>query len=495
MKLKSIVAVSLSFIGVSSFAAEADLVSLKSRLGIIEQDVKIIKASDRPAFTVRYSGIKVAKIEIRLNGASLGVRTVNSKKTEGEANFTLDISLLQKGDNLIEVILLDASGKILTTGKTVITIETGEKLPVSIRYPRTGDTVMGTVPIEVEIGLQTKETYISFFVDKEFRHMRNFPPYTFYWDTTREQNGWHEVEVWSYDETQTTRKSPVLRLFVQNPGGRTERVPVPSPSKTNKLNNTYGVLSDPVIYATLGAAKGIRTNANQPAPPLTNLTPPIGTLAMAVPEISPTLSGMRSAKGIELITPQPSGIRLANPGDISTQPAKPKEFGTISNPDVSPTLSKSSGMRISREPKLSKETKTGSPAKHIVKKGTRVPMKSSFSLSVDEKNVNFDVNTRVENGIALAPFRHIFEAFGGKVDWMASSRTVLASGNGNEVRIKIGYPIAKVNGRMFNFEISPFIERGRTFVPLSFFTESLGWQIEFDIETGHVWITTTGAKK
>ncbi|HWP30643.1 MAG TPA: stalk domain-containing protein [Fimbriimonadales bacterium] len=492
MKLKSIVAASLWLIGASAFAAGTDLASLKSRLGIVEQDVKIIKASDRPAFTVRYSGIKVAKIEIRLNGASLGIRNVSSKKTEGEANFAVDISLLQKGDNLIEAVLLDASGKILTTGKTVITIETGEKLPVSIRYPRTGDTVMGTVPIEVEIGLQTKETYISFFVDKEFRHMRNFPPYTFYWDTTREQNGWHEVEVWSYDETQTTRKSPVIRLFVQNPGGRTERVPVPPPAKTN---NTYGVLSEPVIYATLGAAKGIRTNANQPAPPLGNPAPPAVMPTMSTPAVSPTLGGMRGVKGAELLTPQPSGIRIANPGSISTQPAKPKEIGATSNPEISPALSKSAGMRISREPEPSAETKTGSPSKNIVKKGSRVPMKGNFSLSLNEKDVNFDVNTRVENGIPLAPFRHIFETYGGKVNWMASSHSVIASGNGNEVRIKIGYPIAKVNGRMFSFEISPFIERGRTFVPLSFFAETLGWQIEYDVETGHVWITTTTVAK
>lgn len=117
-------------------------------------------------------------------------------------------------------------------------------------------------------------------------------------------------------------------------------------------------------------------------------------------------------------------------------------------------------------------------------------MKNNFSVSLDEKELHFDVNPRVQNGIALAPFRHIFEAYGGEVYWIAASHSVLAHGNGKEVRIKIGYPIAKVNGRMFNFEIAPFIEQGRTFVPLSFFMESFGWQIEADVETGHVWITT-----
>jgi len=488
--IKSIVVAFLWLLGVSAIAAITDLASLKSRLGIIEQDVKIIKASDRPAFTVRYSGTKVSKIEIRLNGSSIGVRTVNSKKTEGEASFSLDISLLQKGDNLIEALLLDASGKVITTEKTIITVETGERLPVSIRYPRTGDSVMGTIPIEVEVGLQTKETYISFFVDKEFRQMRNFPPYTFYWDTTREPNGWHEVEVWSYDETQTTRKSPVVRLFVQNPGGRTERISQPSPSKSS---DPLGTLSEPVIYATLGAAKGIRTSTNQPAPPLGDPVPPVDVLTIASPAISPTLAEMRGAKGIELFAPQPSGIRLVNPASISTQPAPPNESGTPSNPEISPTLSRSSGLRISREPEASMETKTGTPSRRIMKKGTRVPMRSNFTLSLDEKDVRFDVNTRVENGVALAPFRHIFETYGGKVNWMAASHTVLAYGNGKEVRIKIGYPIAKVNGRMFQFEISPFIERGRTIVPLSFFTESLGWRIEYDAETGHIWITTTNS--
>jgi len=48
---------------------------------------------------------------------------------------------------------------------------------------------------------------------------------------------------------------------------------------------------------------------------------------------------------------------------------------------------------------------------------------------------------------------------------------------------------AKVDGKNVEMEVTPFIDHGRTIVPLSFIQETLNLNIEFDPATGHVLIT------
>ena len=43
-------------------------------------------------------------------------------------------------------------------------------------------------------------------------------------------------------------------------------------------------------------------------------------------------------------------------------------------------------------------------------------------------DVSFDVMPRVEAGIALTPFRHLFEHVGGKVGWQGDAKVVTANG-------------------------------------------------------------------
>src|SRR5215469_7920213 len=90
--------------GLSAIAASASAFS-------IDPQIMIDRALDSPTLTVRYTGVSAALVELRVNGESLGTRSVQAAKASGETNFTLDLSGLREGENEIEVRLFDRTGK------------------------------------------------------------------------------------------------------------------------------------------------------------------------------------------------------------------------------------------------------------------------------------------------------------------------------------------------------------------------------------------------
>ena len=126
--------------------------------------------------------------------------------------------------------------------------------------------------------------------------------------------------------------------------------------------------------------------------------------------------------------------------------------------------------------------------------GTRVGNDGPFSIWLDNNKVNFDVQPFVQDGVPFTPFRHLFEAAGGKVDWDHIAKIVNAVGAAGEVTIKIGDLYAKVNGSSVKLETAPFLKSDRTIVPLSFVKDALAVEIEVDTATGHVLITQATKK-
>lgn len=103
--------------------------------------------------------------------------------------------------------------------------------------------------------------------------------------------------------------------------------------------------------------------------------------------------------------------------------------------------------------------------------------------------VRLDVPARVQEGIALSPFRHLYEAAGGKVKWTHEDKTVNANGAARSATVKIGSKTALLNGQKTTLEYAAFIDHGRTIVPLSFISDTLNVNVDVDPKTGHVLIT------
>lgn len=463
---------------IARWLALAGLVAASSLAAAFIDDAKILidRALNSPTLNIRYSGASAALVELRINGISLGTRTVNPGKSAGETTFNIDLTTLSEGDNAVEVRLFDKNGKLVGTQTSTIESQSPTNLPVRLVSPKMGATVIGPLEIKVGFGREFRNSYVSFFVNNQFRSMTNTAPYSYLWDTTREPNGWHELEAWVVDESSNTFKTAKTKVFVNNPSGRTERrvlepttpkvapVPTPAPAGTQaglKTAVTTSVVANPVTT---------------PTPPRLSPVP----VANDVTVVTGSATGIKPAKvdagataGAKLITP--SVNLTAKPVAPATTPdIKPGKIDIkVAPPSVTPIASTLSMLSVT--------------------KGQKLPNIGTFTILLNAKPVTFDVEPRVQEGVPLTPIRHLLEAAGGEVDWENSTKTVTAWAEGREIFVRIGDKVAKINDLPVDLEIAPFLEKGRTIVPLSFIRDSLNVDIQFDPKSGHVLITS--AKK
>jgi hypothetical protein len=428
-------------------------------------DVKIAidRALNSPTLTVRYSGANVALVELKLNGMSLGTRSVSSGKDSGETNFTLDLSSLTDGDNVVEVSLFDKNGKLVGTERSNVAADDGTNSPVHLAGPKVGATVQGPVEIKVGFGRELKNTYVSFFIDNQFKAMMNVPPFTYLWDTAREANGWHELEAWVVDDSSRTMKTRKVKVFVNNPGGRTTRILDSKPSANPAKDPTTAKAAD--LKPTKGTTDlVVLNNVTTPAAPFSLSANPNSGQLGAMSGTKPTVKVASTSTGPKHLTPTGTRMALAPQKNSAVASAKIAVASTVKNTVAVP------------------------PKKIAITKGTKLPNMGSLVMSYNKSTIDFDVNPRVENGIPLTPIRHLLEKAGGEVKWKAFEKLVEAKAEGREIFIWIGNPDAKVDGNTVKMEVAPFIDRGRTIVPLSFIEETLSVSIEFDPATGHVLI-------
>lgn len=435
--------------------------------------ILIERAINSPTLTVRYAGVAATMVELKINGTSFGSRPVESKNKKGETAFTLDLNLLADGENEIEVRLFDQEGRLVGSQKSTITTDDSAKGPVYLVNPKVGATVMGPVEIKVGFGRELRNSYVSFFVNGQFKSMTNTPPYAFVWDTSREANGWHEIEAWVVDESTNTFKTRKVRVFVDNPGGRTNRTaePVTAGATPNPAAGNPKAAKNPAVPVA----------AANPAPTAaTPATPKVPGVA-ASNDVNPALGARANAKPVEVGGPIEMGHRSMTPSITKAGAAKP----VVAKADPPATMV----IKVSN-PKV---VPTTNAAPVSIERGTRLPSIGTFSILLNSSPVTFDVQPRVQDGVPLTPFRALFEQAGGKVDWENLAKALTATGMGKEVSIKIGDKVARVNKIEVSLEIAPFLERGRTIVPLSFIREGLDVDVQYDPATGHVLITSKKA--
>lgn len=565
------------------------------------QDATILidRALNSPTLTIRYSDAHVALIELRINDASYSARNMDPGLAKGETNFTIDLASLRNGDNDIEVRLYDKDGRLVGSQKSTISTDDGSKAPVFMMGPKMGATVQGPVQLSIGFNKELRNAYVSFFIDNQFKSMSNSPPFSYLWDTTRDANGWHDVEAWAVDDTSVTYKTRRVKVFVNNPGGNTARqfpsAPPPSiPVVKPALAPSVQTVTAPIVKApiTLPAVAKAPTPNLQPSVAAQSLgtTAAAGVRASAVAVVQPVVESAAAVLPRAVAAPAPAGIQMANivhpvlgvsaglkaatygtsiatgaqmllptgkrivmpkvvapvaPVVAATpKPAKvehiPQTVATAKSLPVLPSVTANVGNAKPVAPILPKATVTpviaaAAPATPKVPKvapavvvtkpvqaakqvpatagvgkvagslasasllrighGTKMPNIGTFPIVLDAKMVQFDqVKPRVQDGIPLTPFRYLFEQSGGKVDWEHKTKTVTANGHNKEIYIKIGDKLAKVNNFPIEMDLAPFIDHGRTIIPLSFLQDSLGVQVDYDPATGHVLITSNKHK-
>ncbi len=86
----------------------------------------------------------------------------------------------------------------------------------------------------------------------------------------------------------------------------------------------------------------------------------------------------------------------------------------------------------------------------------------------------------IKDNRTLIPIRAVIESLGGKVEWDPERNLVTVTCNDKEIKLAIGSKRIIVNGESMDNDAAPLVINGRTFLPLRFLLENLGFKVEWD---------------
>ncbi|GIO45203.1 stalk domain-containing protein [Paenibacillus apis] len=119
---------------------------------------------------------------------------------------------------------------------------------------------------------------------------------------------------------------------------------------------------------------------------------------------------------------------------------------------------------------------------------------SSIQILLDGYPLATTVSPVIIQNTTLVPFRTISEALGVSVTWNASNKTIQAvkeqGGTRTEVLLTLDSKQAVVNGKSVSLTVAPRSISGSTVIPLSFFSQQFGAQVQWDQATKTVSITS-----
>lgn len=457
-----------------------------------------LRKGEANRLSIPLSGLRAAFVEVEVDGV-----LVASRHLTGQLE-TLTLQLrstgLAPGMHNAVVKIYDAHGRLLSQRTMPLELLPDPNSPLTIIVPRNGTQVAGNVPIEARVN-RRDSVYVSFFVDGQIRGLRNYPPYVYNWDTTRESNGWHTLEVWSYDGNQTLR-TPPMRVFVNNPGGRTEREALPeltpeaepavqvAESEPTTPENALRPAQTPETHRSestrLSAPKVLsETPAELPSEP--SVVP-----ALPEPTITDTVNGSAPAQ------PSPSRVStpleepyLIAPATTPTQRARDLR-GVPTEPQMRGQKLRAPQVALAPTAPASKSAAPNAAGGLMrVEYGTRLPEGvAQFEVVLDAAPITFDVAPTVESGVALLPVRHVLELLGARLRWDNQTKTATLTVVGRTAVVRVRENTMTIDGTPTPLEAPLRIVRGRVLIPATALSALLDAELLYDGATGQLILNT-----
>ncbi len=100
-------------------------------------------------------------------------------------------------------------------------------------------------------------------------------------------------------------------------------------------------------------------------------------------------------------------------------------------------------------------------------------------VKINGDMIGFDSNPFIENGRTFVPMRKIFETLGATIEWDNDTETVTATKGSDVIKLTIGSNKAIVNGTEKELDAPAQLRNDRTMVPLRFVSESLGLKVDW----------------
>lgn len=129
--------------------------------------------------------------------------------------------------------------------------------------------------------------------------------------------------------------------------------------------------------------------------------------------------------------------------------------------------------------------------KQSYKNSQEYVMSQSISVFLNNEPISFpDQLPVIVNDRTMVPMRPIFEAFGAELEWNADEQSVHAFLENTVIELTIGYYDMSVNNTIVSLDTAPFIENGRTMVPLRAISEAFNANVRWESSPPTVAITT-----
>lgn len=103
----------------------------------------------------------------------------------------------------------------------------------------------------------------------------------------------------------------------------------------------------------------------------------------------------------------------------------------------------------------------------------------NITIYVNEQILQCEIAPYIQNGRTMVPMRKIFEALDAKVDWEGTTQTITATKGDIEIILQINNPTMKNNGVDEILDVPPVIVNSSTFVPIRAVSQSLKAEVEW----------------
>jgi hypothetical protein len=217
----------------------------------------------------------IVTAELWVDGVRWVRRDLDAPRRASVLSFLVDGSTLSAGAHTIVVKVLNAEGNVSSSKVSVVAGSdeaAGEAVwggpEVRFVTPGNGKKIVGAVELLVDAKSRNGQApYVSFYVDDKFKTLKNYPPYSFVWDTTNETNGVHTITASGYLDSTNATTTRKITVYVNNPGGQTVRmseIPDLSANRTASRKTTSGMTVAKALViplpktatATVAAPKG-----------------------------------------------------------------------------------------------------------------------------------------------------------------------------------------------------------------------------------------------
>jgi hypothetical protein len=101
--------------------------------------------------------------------------------------------------------------------------------------------------------------------------------------------------------------------------------------------------------------------------------------------------------------------------------------------------------------------------------------------------ISMDAAPYIDNGRTMVPVRYLADALGTTTNWDADAKQVIVAEGIYDIVMTIGSTTLTVmNGQTSQMDVAPVINNGRTYLPARWVANALGYQVDWDVATDKI---------